>query len=377
MPTPTENETQAEFVSRCIPLVIEDETAADADQAAAVCHQMWRDREKGETMEIEHREYKTLEFKLIGIDPTGRSFEGYAAAFNNVDQGADIIHPGAFTKTLAERGNKVKLLWQHDRTEPIGKPLELREDPTGLYIKAMISDTARGRDALALLRDGAIDGLSIGYEPIPGGTDFSRDGDKTIRNLREIKLYEASLVTFPMNEAAGVTALKSPAVKVFNLADYIESQIHSNFTEMADTMFGYGNLTRDERIALSGLIGNALDVFHNGMQQEPLLALYTRRPGEEAKSAKAGRRMRRDKAELVGKIREMLTDLAAWIDYADGEPPEEETPEGEKDDTAPANAGRVEEGTPEKAGPVAPQAQPPTWERERLALLFDIESLQN
>jgi hypothetical protein len=91
--------------------------------------------------------------------------------------------------------------------------------------------------------------------------------------------------------------------------------------------------------------------------------------------AKAGRRMRRDKAELVGKIREMLTDLAAWIDYADEQP--EEKPEDEKENTAPADAGRVAEGTPEKAGPGAAPATPPTWERDRLALLFDIEALQN
>jgi len=153
-------------------------------------------------------EYKTLEFKLTNIDAEGRTVEGIAAVFGNIDLGGDIIHPGAFTKTLAERGNKVKFLWQHDRAEPIGKPVEIREGPGGLHIKAVISDTARGRDALALLRDGAIDSMSIGYDPIAGGTDYTRDGENTVRNLREIKLWEFSLVTFPMNEAAVVTGLK-------------------------------------------------------------------------------------------------------------------------------------------------------------------------
>jgi len=153
-------------------------------------------------------EHKTLGFKLTNIGAEGRTVEGIAAAFENIDGGDDMLHPGAFTKTLAERGNKVRFLWQHDRAEPIGKPFEIHEIPEGLFVKAMISDTARGRDALALLRDGAIDSMSIGYDPIAGGTDYTRHGETTVRNLREVKLWEFSLVTFPMNEAAVVTALK-------------------------------------------------------------------------------------------------------------------------------------------------------------------------
>src|SRR5512139_2975068 len=109
-------------------------------------------------------EHKTLTFEVKAIDYTGRTLEGYAAAFGNLDQVGDIIHPGAFTKTLAECGNKIKFLWQYDPTEPIGRLMEAREDHGGLYVKAIISDTVRGRDALALLRDGAISEMSIGYD---------------------------------------------------------------------------------------------------------------------------------------------------------------------------------------------------------------------
>jgi HK97 family phage prohead protease len=159
-------------------------------------------------------ERKTLEFKLTKFDFEGRTLEGYAAAFNNVDLGGDVIHKGAFTKTLAERGNKVKFLWQHDPGEPIGRPLFLQEDENGLFVKAIISPTARGNDALALLKDKAIDGLSIGYDAVKGGTEFERAADgETVRNLKEIKLYEFSLVTFPMNESATVTGLKGASGK--------------------------------------------------------------------------------------------------------------------------------------------------------------------
>jgi len=154
-------------------------------------------------------ERKTVGFQLTALDTEGRTLEGYASIFGNLDLGDDIIHPGAFAKTLAERGGKVRFLWQHDPSEPLGKPIELHEDARGLFFKAVISDTARGRDALALLRDGAIEGLSIGYESVKGGTDFENVNGRTVRHLREVRLHEISLVSFPMNESAGVTALKT------------------------------------------------------------------------------------------------------------------------------------------------------------------------
>ena len=157
-------------------------------------------------MSIQH---KTVAFKVDSIDFEGRTFEGHAAVFGNVDLGGDIIHPGAFTKTLNERGGKIKLLWQHDLSEPLGRPLELAEDNAGLFVKGIISDTRRGRDALALLRDGAINEMSIGYETVKGGTDYSKaDDGQSVRNLREVKLWEVSIVTLAMNPEAQITALK-------------------------------------------------------------------------------------------------------------------------------------------------------------------------
>jgi len=194
-------------------MVIEDETANTQDQAVAICISKW-DNRKGGNMQ---HEYKTFDFTVKEFDFEGRTVEGYAAAFGNVDLGSDMIHPGAFAKTLTERGNKVRFLWQHDQHEPIGRPIEMHEDTAGLFVKAIISDTARGRDALALLRDQAINGLSIGYDAMKGGTDYSKTADgETVRNLRELRLWEFSLVSMPMNEMATVTALKTedaPTVK--------------------------------------------------------------------------------------------------------------------------------------------------------------------
>jgi HK97 family phage prohead protease len=153
-------------------------------------------------------EHKVVPFELTKVNTEERIFEGYASTFGNLDLGDDIIHPGAFAKTLARYGPKVKVLWQHDTKEPLGKPVELFEDSHGLFIKAFLSNTQRGREAIELLRDGALDSMSIGYDVQPGGADYSKQDGRTIRNLREIRLWEVSLVTFPMNEEAVVTGVK-------------------------------------------------------------------------------------------------------------------------------------------------------------------------
>ena len=143
------------------------------------------------------------------VDETGR-FEGYAAIFNRVDQGRDIVLPGAFRRSLKERGAAgIKLLWQHDPAEPIGSFDEIAEDARGLHIRArLLLDVQRAREALALLRIGAIDGLSIGYKTVAS----TIDAETGIRRLSEIDLWEISLVTFPMQEAARVARVKAGGI---------------------------------------------------------------------------------------------------------------------------------------------------------------------
>lgn len=131
-------------------------------------------------------------------------FTGYASIFGNVDSHGDAVMPGAFRKSLSERGNVVPLLWQHDQAEPVGV-IELVEDSKGLrVVRGEINlETARGREAYALLKQGAIKGLSIGFQTIKDGWSGK------VRQLKELKLMEVSLVTFPANELATVTAVKN------------------------------------------------------------------------------------------------------------------------------------------------------------------------
>jgi HK97 family phage prohead protease len=150
------------------------------------------------------RKTKYFNIKLQTTDDEG-TIEGYGNTFGNIDSYGDIVEPGAFTKTLADRGDKVKLLWQHDATQPIGVWDSLQEDKTGLAVKGRINlKTQRGREAHELLKMGALDGLSIGFIPVRSEVEKSTG----INRIKEAKLFEVSLVTFPANEQSTITAIK-------------------------------------------------------------------------------------------------------------------------------------------------------------------------
>jgi HK97 family phage prohead protease len=132
--------------------------------------------------------------------------EGYASLFGEIDQARDMVMPGAFTKTLAQRGlRKIPMLFQHDPAEPVGIWLDLHEDFRGLWARGrLIPDVARGRELLALVSEGAIDGLSIGYRTVRGQIDPRT----RVRKLYQVDLWEVSIVTFPLLAGARVRAVK-------------------------------------------------------------------------------------------------------------------------------------------------------------------------
>jgi uncharacterized protein len=142
---------------------------------------------------------------LSQVQPDG-SFEGYASLFRVPDLGKDVVEPGAFSHSLTRRGAAgIKLLWQHDPGEPIGRWLSLAEDARGLFVQGRLSlGVRRARDIHALMRDGAVDGLSIGFRTLRQRHD-PRTG---LRRLIQIDLWEISVVTFPMLPQARVSAVK-------------------------------------------------------------------------------------------------------------------------------------------------------------------------
>lgn len=155
-------------------------------------------------------------------DGDGRTIRGLAVPFNQptrirefFDEYDEIFVQGSFAKTIAERGQKVKYLYQHERSEPIGRATMWREDAAGLYGEWYISKTPLGDTVLELVRDGVIDSNSIGFDPITAETT-PRRGDVPFVTRTEVRLREVSAVTFPAYEGAtisGVRALDDEAIQ--------------------------------------------------------------------------------------------------------------------------------------------------------------------
>ena len=142
-------------------------------------------------------------------------FEGYASLFGEVDSARDVVAPGAFAASLAARkAGQVRMLFQHDPKDIVGVWLDIAEDDRGLAVRGrLLTELRRGAELYALLRAGALDGLSIGFRAAQSHTD-----PKTgIRRLARVDLFEISLVTFPMLGTARIGALKggTPTTREF------------------------------------------------------------------------------------------------------------------------------------------------------------------
>lgn len=133
-------------------------------------------------------------------------FSGYGSVFDVVDDWDDVIVRGAFAETLQKK--TPVMLWQHDSAEPIGIYERIREDEIGLWLEGrLLLDLEKGREAYILLKNRAIRGLSIGFLPLAWEWE-TRDNTR-VRVLKEIDLWEVSLVTFPANPKAVVDEVKT------------------------------------------------------------------------------------------------------------------------------------------------------------------------
>lgn len=128
--------------------------------------------------------------------------EGYACLFGVTDLGRDMVMPGAFADSLAQMGaGGVRMLYQHDPAQPIGVWTHLLEDAHGLYVRGLLSPrVARARECAALVEEGALDGLSIGFKAVKARTDPR----SRVRRVERIELWEIFIVTFPMQPGARI-----------------------------------------------------------------------------------------------------------------------------------------------------------------------------
>jgi HK97 family phage prohead protease len=157
---------------------------------------------------VDQRQVRTFALAIKASGSDG-SVEGYGSVFGVRDAYADVIAAGAFAASLAAHkaaGTMPAMLWQHDASEPIGVWSEMVEDEKGLLIKGRLAlDTTRGKEAHALLKMGALNGLSIGFV----SKEWMYDRDSDVRTLTQLDLWEVSLVTFPANDKARITGVKA------------------------------------------------------------------------------------------------------------------------------------------------------------------------
>lgn len=157
-------------------------------------------------MELRYIE-RPFEVKEVAEDGI---FDGYGSIFGNVDSYKEIVAPGAFAESLTawkESGRLPPVLWQHRSGEPIGPFIEMAEDGVGLRVKGrlLVDDVQRAKEARALMKAKAVNGLSIGFVT----REDSYDRVTGIRTLKKVDLWEVSVVTFPANPAAQISSVKS------------------------------------------------------------------------------------------------------------------------------------------------------------------------
>lgn len=147
-------------------------------------------------------EYKSIKAEVKDVDSTKGVITGYFSVFDNVDSDNDVIVKGAFARTINNNGQRIKHLWQHNMAFPLSKPSVLKEDNYGLYFESTISKTSYGKDVIQLYKDGVVDEHSIGFRTIDSSPK------STYNEIREVKLWEGSTVTFGANEMARFTGMK-------------------------------------------------------------------------------------------------------------------------------------------------------------------------
>jgi len=165
----------------------------------------------------------SLSVKNWDVDGT---FSGYASVFGITDAQGEEVASGAFDASLKSwvtMGKMPKLLWQHDYRHPIGLWREIREDNHGLFVKGqLLLELAQGREAYSLLKNGIVDGLSIGFITVRARRGEGRHSTAQVRILEEVNLQEVSLVTFAANPKAKVERIKMQEPELEDLINRLD-----------------------------------------------------------------------------------------------------------------------------------------------------------
>lgn len=262
LPNPGNQESEKDFIARCMGDAVMNEEFPDAKQRAAVCHTQWRDKDKkakdtgaakmkqrqvmipAERSEKECAASKMkaapkVEGKVAELDPGW--IEGYAAVFGNVDSVGDRILPGAFARTISERVqlSKVQLMAKHlvsggGASEVIGTVTQAKEDDIGLWMHAVLSRTRTAQEIRQNVIDGHIGFLSIGY--VTKDAEMALVDGKEIQDLKELALWEVTVTTVPVNELAHITDAKSEAVLAKDVPENADDSVKAKLQANRDSV---------------------------------------------------------------------------------------------------------------------------------------------
>jgi len=194
-------------------------------------------------------------FEVKAADDTG-NFEGYAAVFDNVDLGDDVILKGAFTTVKTARNGRLKLALYHDLTRLVGTS-EFSQDEHGLYLKGRVNlAVSYARDAYELMKDGSLDSMSIGFNTLEA--DYQQRAGRNVRVIKSAELWEASFVPFGMNTEAQVLSVKSD-IRLFENA-LRERMGLSQKEAAAVASLGYPALRRDGGSEATAIVEELKDI---------------------------------------------------------------------------------------------------------------------
>lgn len=196
------------------------------------------------------RKVRNFALEIKAIDEKG-AFSGYGSVYDTIDAYNERVAKGAFATSLKRwegKGRLPPILWQHDPRQPVGPFTLMREDDRGLYVEGqlLVDEVEKAREARALMRAKAVDGLSIGFDV----DKFEYDKEEQIMTLTQIDLWEVSIVTFPANEDARIESVKSllSEGKMPSLSEFERILCDAGFTRrQAKTIVGqgYAPLLRD------------------------------------------------------------------------------------------------------------------------------------
>jgi HK97 family phage prohead protease len=217
------------------------------------------------------RKVRNFTFDVKEVDEEGH-FSGYASVYNVIDAYREVVAPGAFANTLRKWQSRNRLppaLWQHRSAEPVGPFTKMVEDERGLYTEGqlLVRDVQRAREARALMQSKTVDGMSIGFNSVVE----EWNSDTKLLTLKEIDLWEVSIVTFPANQESLITEVRSmfvegsaPSIK--EIEEVLRDAGFSRSQAKALVGHGYAGLLRDVEGQSKGVGKPVLDELIEGIK---------------------------------------------------------------------------------------------------------------